>query len=177
MVPVIQTERLILREWRDSDSDAFYALNSNPDFVKYLGNGEPLSREDSWRVLALLAGHWALKGFGFWVVTLKETKELIGRVGLWEPAGWPAIELGWGINPTHWGKGYATEAARASLNWGFHELDLSSIISIIHPDNQASKNVAGKIGQSYSHSQEVNKKECDIYKITKEAYRASAATP
>ncbi|MRI34892.1 GNAT family N-acetyltransferase [Endozoicomonas sp. OPT23] len=168
--PVIQTERLTLRGWRNSDSEALYRLNSDPEFVRYLGDGKPLSRDDSWRILAVLAGHWALKGFGLWAVELTETKEAIGRVGLWEPHGWPAIELGWGISPEHWGKGYATETARASLKWAFDDLGLESVISIIHPDNHASKSVALRIGESFSHTEKLKNINCEIYKVTRQTY-------
>ncbi|WP_417349840.1 GNAT family N-acetyltransferase [Ferrimonas sp.] len=169
-IPVIKTQRLTLRGWNNSDAEALSALNADPRFVQYLGNGQPLSREDSWRVLAVFAGHWALKGFGLWAVELAETGELIGRVGLWEPEGWPGVELGWGISPKHWGKGYATEAANASLQWAFDHLKLASVISIIHPDNHASKQVAGRIGETYSHTQPIRQIDCEIYTITKADY-------
>ncbi len=167
-VPVIKTDRLILRGWKNSDHDSLYSLNSDPLFVKYIGEGKALTREESWRVLALFCGHWELKGFGLWAVELSEKNEFIGRVGLWEPEGWPGIELGWGISPDHWGRGYATEAARASLKWAFEEMRLSSLISIIHKDNSASKRVATRIGESYSHSLRIKDIDCDVYKITRE---------
>ncbi|ASP38437.1 hypothetical protein CHH28_07015 [Bacterioplanes sanyensis] len=170
-VPVLVTERLTLRPWRQSDAEALAALNADEEFVRYLG-GQTLSAEDSWRVLAVLAGHWALKGYGFWAVEITHTGEFIGRVGLWQPHGWPGLEIGWGIAPSHWGQGYATEAARASLAWGFQNLDTESIISVIHPENQASKNVALRLGESFSHRQIVKNIECDIYRITREEFTA-----
>lgn len=171
-VPVIETSRLRLRGWKETDIDALAELNANPEFIRYFGQGVPISRFESWKVLAMLAGHWALKGFGIWVVEDKASGEFLGRVGIWDPADWPGVEIGWGIAPKHWGKGYAPEAARASMEWGFRHLDIDSLISVIHPDNQASKLVARKIGESFSHSQEVMGKMSDIYKITAEEYEA-----
>ncbi len=168
-VPTLSTERLTLRPWRQSDAEALATLNADEEFVRYLG-GQTLSAEDSWRVLAVLAGHWTLKGYGFWAVEITRTGEFIGRVGLWQPQGWPGLEIGWGIAPSHWGQGYATEAAQASLAWGFHNLDTESIISVIHPDNHPSKKVAQRLGESYSHSQTVKNIECDIYRISRSEY-------
>lgn len=172
-VPVIETPRLRLRGWRASDADALAKLNSNSEFVKYLGNGEVINSEDSWRVLAMFAGHWQLRGFGLWLVEDKDSEEFLGRVGLLEPEGWPGIEIGWGISPSCWGKGYAYEAASAALSWAFEELKVDSLISIIHPENHSSKRLAEKIGETYSHSQLVRQRTNDIYKISKVEYEQS----
>ncbi len=169
-IPIIETKRLRLRGWKQSDKESFAELNSNEEFMTYLGSGKPLNKIDSWKVMAMLAGHWALKGFGFWLVEDKNTNELIGRVGIWEPEGWPAIEVGWGIHPSHWGKGFATEAGYASIDWAFNNLSLSSLISVIHPDNIASKAVALKLEEIYSHDEKVLGEEHNIFKITKEEF-------
>lgn len=166
-IPSIETSRLRLRGWKASDANALAKINSDSDFVKYLGNGETLNASDSWRVLAMFSGHWQLKGFGLWLVEKKDSGEFLGRAGLWEPEGWPGIEIGWGICPRCWGKGYASEAAQAAMEWAFDELKIDSLISIIHPENYASKRVAEKLGETFSHSQVVNQKNRDIYNITK----------
>lgn len=174
-VPVIETSRLRLRGWKNSDAAALAELNANPEFVRFFGNGEPIDKFESWKVLAMLAGHWMLKGFGFWLVEDKFSNEFVGRVGIWEPEGWPGVETGWGISPKHWGKGYAPEAAIAAMTWGFENLEIDALISVIHPDNHASKMVAYKIGETFSHSQQVNGKLCDIYRITKEEFSEDQA--
>lgn len=170
--PVIETSRLRLRGWEEADLDAFSELNADPKFVRFLGQGVPVNRFESWKIMAMVAGHWALKGFGFWLVEDKETDEFLGRVGIWEPAEWPGVEIGWGIASKHWGRGYAPEAAMASMEWGFNHLKVDSLISVIHPDNLASKAVAEKIGESYSHSQDVMGKVSDIYRITAAEFAA-----
>lgn len=169
-IPIIETSRLRLRGWSLADADAFAMLNANADFARYIGGGQPINKAESWRVLAILAGHWVLKGFGYWVVEDKKTSDFLGRVGIWEPEGWPGIEVGWGISPDYWGKGYATEAALAAIEWGFTYLDTPELISLIHPENKASKSVALKVGEVYSHSQTVMGKQCDIFKLTKTQY-------
>lgn len=172
-IPQIETQRLRLRGWQETDLDAFAELNANPDFVRYLGQNEPISRFDSWKTLAMLTGHWALKGFGIWVVEDKNSGEFLGRVGIWQPDGWPGIEVGWGIAPKHWGKGYAKEAAQASIDWGFKNLNTPTLISVIHPDNHASKSVAKKVGETFSHHQEVMGKPSEIYQISAQEHAAA----
>ncbi|WP_087024035.1 GNAT family N-acetyltransferase [Thaumasiovibrio subtropicus] len=169
-VPVIETERLRLRGWQQSDATSLAALNADADFVRYIGAGKPLSPEESWRVMAMLAGHWVLRGFGLWAVELKANGAFIGRVGLLEPEGWPQTEIGWGIDPAYWGKGYASEAASAAMAWAFNELGVKALISIIHPDNHASKRLAERLGEVFSHQQTVLGTCCDIYQIDRETY-------
>ncbi|MFQ3231374.1 GNAT family N-acetyltransferase [Reinekea sp.] len=167
MIPVLETQRLRLREFKATDKEAFAALNASPEFSRYFGNGEPIGRLDSWKVMAMIAGHWQLYGFGFWLVEEIETKKLVGRIGIWHPDGWPGTEIGWGISPEFWGKGYAKEAALAAMKWGFENLAVDELISVIHPENKASKNLALAVGESYSHNEDVFGKPSEIYKITR----------
>lgn len=164
-IPVIETKRLRLRGFKDSDLDDFSEMNFDPEFAKYFGTGKPLSRWDSWNVLTMLAGHWMIRGFGFWIVEEKITGDFVGRVGVWHPDGWPGTEIGWGISKKHWGKGYATEAAEAAKNWAFGNLDIEELISVIHPENEPSKKVAVRIGEAYKETINVNGKLSDIYSI------------
>ena len=82
--------------------------------VRYLGV-EPMNRQQAWRSMAAIMGHWEIRGYGFFSLESKETGEWVGRVGPWNPEGWPAPEVGWTISPDHLRKGYATEAAFASV--------------------------------------------------------------
>lgn len=166
-VPVIETERLLLRGYKASDLDAFAEMNSDPEFVLYFGTGQPLSRWDSWNVLTMLAGHWMLRGFGFWIVEEKNSGIFVGRVGIWRPDGWPGTEIAWGISKAHWGKGYATEAAEAAKAWAFDNLDIDELISVIHPENEASKKVAIRIGEKYRETTEVNGKVSEIFTVSR----------
>ncbi len=165
--PIITTERLRLRGWAESDLDAFANLNANADFMTYLGDRKPIDRAESYRVMMMLVGHWALKGYGLWLVEDRYSHEFIGRVGLLYPEGWPALEVGWGIHPSHWGKGYATEAGSAAADWAFQSLGCESLISIIDPNNNASKAVAMRLGEQYDHNEFVKDRDCEIFKMTK----------
>ena len=147
MVTELQTERLLLRGFREDDFDAYAEICSDPDVMRYLVGGKPLSRVEAWRQMALFMGHWALRGFGIWAVEEKASGRLIGRIGLWEPPGWPGFELGWTLAKNSWGNGYATEGARAALDFAFNELKRDHVISLIHPDNAASIRVAERLGE------------------------------
>ena len=142
MVPTLTTERLTLRGWRDDDLDAYAAITADPEVMRFMGG--PLDRADTWRQMAFIAGHWELRGYGLWVV--EREGELIGRIGLLNPEGWPALEVGWLLGRQAWGNGYATEAARAAVDYAWRELDVEQLISLIAPDNAASAAVAGRLG-------------------------------
>ncbi|GGX44206.1 GNAT family acetyltransferase [Tateyamaria omphalii] len=144
--PELETERLILRAPDLSDFDAFAAFYASPraSFV-----GGPLSRELSWRSLALEAGHWVLRGFGRWTVIEKETKATVGIVGLWHPEGFPENELGWDLFDGATGKGYATEAGRAARDYAYGTLGWTTLTSLIAVGNDGSRRVAERLGASY----------------------------
>lgn len=146
--PVLETERLILRGWRDSDLAAFAAMMAQPEAARFLTvDQRPQDRASAWRGMAVFVGHWALRGHGMFVVEEKASGAFAGRAGPWKPEGWAGFELGWGLDRRFWGKGYATEAARAAGDWAFRTLDLSGIISLIHVDNSASQRVAARLGE------------------------------
>jgi len=146
MIPRLETERLILREWRADDFEPFAQFMADEEVMRHLG-GRALSRGDAWRNLARAIGHWHLRGYGTWAVQRKEDGALAGRVGLINPEGWPGLEVGWTLGRPYWGKGYATEAAIASLNYGFTTQKVDRLISVIDPANAASQAVARRIGE------------------------------
>lgn len=174
-IPILETERLRLRGFRETDIDDFSTLNANPEFVAHIGQGEPISATDSWNVMCWLIGHWHIRGYGFWVIEDKSTGEFLGRAGLWRPHEWPGVEIGWGLTPKVWGRGYATEAAHAILEWGFNHILCDEIISVIHPDNEASKKVARRIGETFKETAVVNGKASEIFAITREDYEGQQA--
>jgi RimJ/RimL family protein N-acetyltransferase len=145
-IPEIVTERLVLREFRDSDFEAYAAMVADPKVTRYLGDGRPLNRWDAWRQLAMFAGHWQLRGFGVWAVEERASGEFIGRIGCFQPEGWPAFEIAYTLARHAWGKGFAREAVTASLRYARETLNRSEIISIIRPDNRGSIGVATSLG-------------------------------
>jgi RimJ/RimL family protein N-acetyltransferase len=153
VIPRLETERLVLREWRAGDLDAESAVMADPEVMEFMGG--VVDRVESWRRLALHAGHWVLYGYGNWVVEVKDTGATVGRVGLWQPEGWPGLEVGWRLSREAWGHGYATEAARTSIEWGFANLEVEQLISVIHPDNERSMRVAERLGMRRLREQDV----------------------
>jgi RimJ/RimL family protein N-acetyltransferase len=144
---MIETERLLLRAWQPSDEAPFAALNADPEVTRYLRG--PMRRDESDELLARIRGHWQEHGFGLYAVEVKDSGAFAGFVGLavpsFLPEVLPAVEVGWRLAREHWGKGYATEGARASLAHGFGALGLRQIISIIDPRNTASVRVAERL--------------------------------
>ena len=142
----LETERLILRMWREADFEQYAELCADPEVMRFLG-GKVFDRIETWRHMASMIGHWHLRGFGIWAVEEKDSGRLAGRIGCIYPEGWPGFEVGWTLKREFWGKGYATEAARHSLEYAFNELDKPHVISLIHPDNHASIRVAERLGE------------------------------
>lgn len=147
MIPRLETERLILRGLTADDFDELAAFMADPDVARYL-TGEPLSRADAWRGLAVALGHWQLRGYGVWAVERKSDGVFMGRVGMINPEGWPALEIGWTLGKPYWGQGYATEAARAAMRFAFMTQPVDSLISCIDLDNVPSQEVAKRLGES-----------------------------
>src|ERR1700732_954041 len=146
--PVIETERLKLRRWRGADVAPNTAMLADPGTARYItADGKPVTVElVGWRNAAIMAGHWVLRGIGMFVVEEKSTGKFVGRVGPWLPPGWPGFEVGWGIAREFRGKGYAVEAARASIDWVFASFELDQIMPCIDKENPASQAVARRLG-------------------------------
>lgn len=147
---MIKTERLILRPWDDEDLKPFADLNADPRVREFFPG--ILKIEESNAHVKLFSEHIKKYGFGFWAVSLTETNEFIGFIGLqnvtFEAPFTPAVEIGWRLSYKHWGKGYATEGARAALSYGFEELKLAEIVSFTPVQNSRSRHVMEKIGMT-----------------------------
>ena len=142
---LLETDRLILRMWRNEDFAAYEKMCADPEIMKYLG-GRTFDRLEAWRHMAFLVGHWQLLGFGHWAVEEKESGKFIGRLGFLNPEGWPGFEIGWTLAREAWGKGYATEAAAACLDYGFEKLRFRDVYSFTSVLNKSSERVMQKIG-------------------------------
>jgi RimJ/RimL family protein N-acetyltransferase len=169
--PTLQTERLTLRMLRPDDFDAYAGIVADSEVMRYIGEGKPLDRAEAWRNLALMLGHWQLCGFGLWAVEERATGELVGRIGCWEPEGWPGFEVGWLLRRASWGRGYATEGARAALAFAFTELDRPRVISLIRPENAPSIRVAERLGERFDGRTIVKGTEALVYALDREAWR------
>ena len=122
-------------------------MMADPEVVRFLGDGRPLGRVDAWRQLAMFAGHWTLRGFGVWAVEERATGAFVGRIGCFEPEGWPSLEIAYTLARPFWGRGYASEGAAASLQYArIHLAGRGRILSVIRPDNAGSIRVATRLG-------------------------------
>lgn len=140
----IETDRLRLRHWREDDFEAYAAFYTDEELCRFIGGA--CSRFEAWRRLAMVAGHWALRGFGLWAVEERVSRRFVGCVGLQHPAGWPELEVGYWVVREMQGRGYATEAARAARDYAFDTLHAEQVVSYIDPDNAASIRVAERLG-------------------------------
>lgn len=147
----IQTSRLILREWQEKDLEPFAKLNADPRVREFFPG--LMSREESDRSVKLMSDHIAKYGWGFWAVSLRESDAFIGLIGLqnvhFEAHFTPAVEIGWRLAFDHWGKGYATEGAKAALAYGFETLNLNEIVSFTAVENMRSRHIMEKIGMHH----------------------------
>ena len=145
--PTLETNRLILRQFKEGDAEAYAAMCADPEVMRYLSaTGELLTRADAWRQMSMFLGHWELRGYGTWAVEERATGNFVGRVGLHNPEGWPDRELGWTIAREFWGRGYAFEAARASIDYAFGVLRWTHLVSLVHPQNTRSSSLAERLG-------------------------------
>lgn len=144
--PTLDTPRLILRPPVAEDFPAFCAFQSDEKVMTHLGGVTPDAV--TWRVTRAIAGAWALDGFHMFSVLEKATGEWVGRIGPLYPYQWPAREVGWGLLSSAQGKGYATEAAAACIDYVFEVLGWDDVIHTIAPDNIGSQRVAQALGSS-----------------------------
>jgi RimJ/RimL family protein N-acetyltransferase len=170
--PVIETRRLILRQWRSEDVAPYTAMLAEPATARFITvDGKPVDDEmTGWRHTVVMAGHWAIHGAGMFAVEEKDSGKFVGRVGPWFPPAWPDFEVGWGITPTAQGKGYAAEAARAAIDWAFATFDIAQVIHCIDRENIASQGVARRLGAQKGKEIELFGHAADMWITTREAW-------
>jgi len=146
--PRLETKRLILRAWVETDAEPFAALNADPEVMAHLP--ALLTRGESDALIGRIRAHFATHGFGLWALETRREREFIGFTGLsipgFEAPFTPCVEIGWRLARPHWGQGFASEAARRCLAFGFGELGLEEIVSFTSPRNRASIAVMERIG-------------------------------
>jgi len=168
-MPSIETERLLLRKFRPDDLDELAKLFSDPDVMRYVGNGQPIDRDESERALKSIIRHWESQGFGRWAVVNKQTREFTGFGGLRSLFDTP--EVVYHFSKANWGKGLATELARATLRFGFEDRGLDRIVAVAKPENSASIHVMQKLGMRFEMKTIYYNIEVVQYEITRNEFK------
>ncbi len=169
---MFETERLFLRKLLESDLDDIFAMRKDPLVMRFIR--EPQTDiKSSAKWIEMMRGKWDEKKIGFFAVEEKATGNFVGWCGLWELPGTNEIEVGYAIAPNFWGKGYATEAAKRFLEYGFEELELKKIVAVAFPKNKASQNVMKKLGMNYVGEGIFYDKELVQYAISKDKFLES----
>ncbi|MDQ8756959.1 GNAT family N-acetyltransferase [Sphingosinicella sp. LHD-64] len=143
-LPVLFTERLVLRPLNGEDFEPWAAFQADAEMMRFLGGVQ--SRAESWRSLCTMAGAWSVRGYSMFALIERGTGRWVGRVGPWQPEGWPGTEVGWGVAREFAGQGYAYEAAVAAMDYAVDMLGWTDIIHTIDPDNLASIRLAQRLG-------------------------------
>ena len=144
--PRLETERLILRVPTLDDLDRWAEMMAHEDAARFIGG--VMAKPVIWRMIMQMVGAWEVTGVSMFSVIEKATNKWIGRVGPWQPFAWPGAEVGWGLHPDAWGKGYALEAAAASIDYAFDVLQWSTVIHLVNPENIRSRRVAERLGST-----------------------------
>lgn len=145
-IPRLTTDRLLMREFRPEDFEAYAEMMADPEVGRFLMDGRPLTRAEAWRQMAMFIGHWVMRGYGLWAVEERATGRFIGRIGCLELDGFPNFEIAYTLTRSAWGHGYAREGAAAALRYARDVLGRRKIASFIRPDNTASIRVATSLG-------------------------------
>jgi RimJ/RimL family protein N-acetyltransferase len=146
--PVIITPRLILRAFTAEDVDALHRLLSEEGVLRYFPTSDPPSRDRVQQMISRLLAHWQERGYGLWAVESRLSGQLLGRCGLQHVPELDEVEVDFILGKPFWGQGFATEAARASLHFGFDTLGLERVVGIAHVENEASQHVLEKLGMA-----------------------------
>jgi ribosomal-protein-alanine N-acetyltransferase len=165
-IPCLQTPRLTLRPFALEDAPVLYRINQREGVLRYFPGTTPPSLEKVARFVAYQQKHWEKYGYGNWAIVPNGETEMTGWVGLQFLLELNETEVGFLLDTPFWGKGYATEAARASLQFGFDHFDFPYIIALVHPDNLASRLVIAKCGMTYVET--INLWDTDLMRHTVE---------
>jgi RimJ/RimL family protein N-acetyltransferase len=161
------THRLTLRPFTPQDLLPFHTLLNEPGLLRYFPTPTPPSLERVEQMIARLMAHWDEHGYGVWAVEANATGQLLGRCGLFYIAETSEVEVDFIVDHAFWGQGFATEAARASLQYGFDQHGMNAIVGIVHPENKASQRVLEKIGMTLTRADNYFGMDCLRYEIRK----------
>ena len=165
IIPTIDTPRLVLRPFTMSDVDALYQILQEQDILRYFPSSKPPPRERVEQLISSQLKHWEEHKLGWWAVEPRFSRKLTGWCGLQYLPETEETEVGFLLSNSFWGQGFATEAAKASLRYGFEDLGLKHIVGITHPQNIASQRVLRKLGMSFTVKTRYFGMDCYRYSI------------
>jgi RimJ/RimL family protein N-acetyltransferase len=177
---IIETPRLVLRRWTDDDVKPYAAINADPDVMRWIGDGSIRDEETTRANIAKFEAYWEAGGCGMFAVEVRETGELAGFTGFavpdFLPEVMPAVEIGWRLGKSFWGRGYASEAAEAALRFGFEKGGLDRVVSIMKAANSPSERVMVKLGMRLDRELTDSRdgSPLKVYAITAEEYATSS---
>ncbi|AXE89515.1 GNAT family N-acetyltransferase [Streptomyces sp. Go-475] len=171
------TSRLLLRQWRSEDRQAYAELCSDPLVMRYMPEGKPLSPAESSAKIERMRRHWLVHGYGWWAVEERSSGRLIGRVGLRhcdEVTSRRKVEIGWLLGREHWGRGLATEAARACRDFAFTELGTDVLFAVAQQENRQSFRVMERLGMTKTGRSESRGHAVVSYELDRQQWAAAA---
>ena len=164
-IPTITTERLIVRPFTLEDTATMHQIINGKDVLKYFPGSKTITEVQVQRMIERIRTHWQDKGYGLWAIELRATGALLGRCGLQHLEETDEVEIDFIFSRDHWGNGFATEAGKASLQYGLEQLRLQTIVGIVHPENLASQRVLEKVGMAQIEKTEYFGMACYKYEI------------
>jgi RimJ/RimL family protein N-acetyltransferase len=162
MIPILETERLVMREWRLEDSGPMADFYADEELSRRVGG--PGDAGAAWRACAVEAGHWVLRGFGQWVLEEKASCAMVGWAGLSQLCHLPELQIAWALFRAYHGKGYATEAVGRARDHAYCEMGRTTLVSYIAPDNHASKRVALRLGAVHEHTIDLRGERAEVFR-------------
>jgi RimJ/RimL family protein N-acetyltransferase len=167
-IPTLTTSRIVLRAYKEGEVSQLHGILQVPDVLQYFPRSDPPSLAKAQRLVESQQKHWAEYGFGWWALALKDTDELFGWCGLNFLPETDEVELKYLLAKGFWGRGLATEASRASMEYAFTSTVLDIVIGLVHPENIASQRVLEKVGMSFLDQKEYFGMDCLRYMIHRE---------
>ncbi len=175
-IPSIETGRLLLRPWRPEDAEAWCGILQEKDILRFFPNPSPPARSKAEQYIEHHNAHWARHSYGHWAVVTPPDSRIIGWCGLEYLPDLDDVEVAYLLSHRAWGQGYATEAAKAAVKFGFETAGLPKIIGLVHPENSASIRVLEKCGLTYADRVRLWGMEILRYRISRTAYESGAGT-
>lgn len=149
---LFQTERLLVRQLSSDDFDDMFAVYSDPEAMRWVDDGQPITQDECRYWIGVTQKNYETRGYGMSAIVLRATGKVIGFCGIVHPSGQEVAEIKYALLQAHWGKGYATEMARAMIDYGYREYGLREMIATIAPDNLASQKVMAKVGMIHAET-------------------------